>query len=112
LDDEANQMGFSSYATICVATRFMKHMSTVYEGHPASVELQEKHDLLKHESAFTIERFMACRVTNERKSFYVDVNDEGVFIALHEGPLKGGAGIVKSQYLSDRSPNYHRTWFA
>lgn len=115
LDDEAIQMGFPSYATICVATRCIDHLSKVYATqssvHPAFDELQAKYDLLKHESAFVIERFMACRFTDERESFYVDVNDEGTFIALYEGPLKG-AGIVTSQYMSDRSPDFHRTWFA
>jgi hypothetical protein len=115
LDDEAINIGFASYATICVATRCMDHMSKVYanqlSAHPALDELQAKHDLLKHQSAFVIERFMACRVTEERKSFYVDVNDEGTLIVLHEGPLKG-EGIVTSQYLFDRSPDFHRMWFA
>ena len=115
LDDEAIHMGFPSYATICVATRYLDHVSKVYaaqsSAHPGVDELHAKYDLLQRESVFVIERFMACRVTDESKSFYLDVNDEGVLIVLHEGPLKG-AGIVTSQYLSDRSPDFHRTWFA
>lgn len=114
LDDESVQMGFPSYATICVATRYMDHVSKVdaaqSSAHPALGELQAKRDLLKQKSVFVIERFVACRVTDERKSFYVDVNEEGTFIVLHDGPLKG-AGIVTSQYLSDRNPDFHQTWF-
>lgn len=115
LDDEAIHMGFPSYATICVATRYMDHVCKAYatqsSAHLALDELQTKHDLLQRESVFLTERFMACRLTDERKLFHVDVNDEGVLIDLHEGPLKG-AGIVTSRYLSDRSPDFHRTWFA
>lgn len=115
LDDEAVQMGFPSYATICVATRYMDHVSKVdatqSSAHPVLGELQAKRDFLKHNSVFVIERFVACRVTNQRKAFYVDVNEEGTFIALRDGPLKG-AGIVMSQYLSDRNPDFHQTWFA
>ena len=115
LDDEAVQMGYCSYATICVATRYMDHVLKAYAEKPkaqlALDELSKKRSLLQRESVFVIERFVACRVTSERGAFFVDVNDEGVFIALHEGQIKG-AGIVTSQYLSDRSPDYHRTWFA
>lgn len=115
LDSEAIRMGFPSYATICVATRYIDHVSKFYADQssacPALHELQAKRDFLKRESVFVIERFMACRLTDERKSFYVDVNDEGVLIDLHEGPLKM-TGIVTSRYLSARSPDFHRTWFA
>ena len=115
LDDEAVNMGFPSYATICVATRYMDHMSKIYaalpNASPVLDELRGKRNLLQRQSVFVIERFMACRLTDERKSFYVDVNDEGVVIVLRQGPVEVG-GIVTSRYLSDRSPNFHRTWFA
>ena len=116
LDDEAKNMGFSSYATICVATRYLDHLSKVYEAQPnarpALEEIRSKRDLLQRETVFVIERFMACRLLHEKKSFYVDINDEGVQIALHEGPFRGNAGTVTSQYLSDRSPDFHGKWFA
>lgn len=116
LDDEAVEMGFPSYATICVATRYMDHLSKVYgaqsSAHPALEQLRSKRDFLQRESVFVIERFMACRVTDEKKSFHVDINDEGLLIALHEGPLRGNTGVVTSQYLSDKSPDFHSTWFA
>lgn len=116
LDDEAINMGFPSYASFCVATRYMDNLSKVYaarpSAQPALSELEAKRDLLKHESVFVIERFMACRVTDEGESFYVDINEEGVFINLRGGPLKGEAGIVTSKYLSDRSSDFHSRWFA
>lgn len=114
LDEEAIKWGFPSYAAICVSTRCIDHFSNACKARPgdhsALDELLAKKDLLKSKSAFVIERFIACRLGDERKSFYVDVNAEGTFVALYEGPLKG-AGIVSSQYLSDRSPEFHRKWF-
>lgn len=115
LDDEAVQMGYPSYATICVPTRYMDHALKAYAEHPqaqlALDELRKKRSLLQREAVFVIERFMACRVASKRGAFFVDVNDEGVLIALHEGRFKG-TGVVTSRYLSDRSPDFHRTWFA
>jgi hypothetical protein len=115
LNDEAAQMGYPSYGTICVATRYMDHVSKAYSdqlnAQPALDELGKKRSLLQRESVFVIERFVACRVAGERGAFFVDVNDEGVLIALHEGRLKG-TGIVTSRYLSDRNSDFHRTWFA
>ncbi|UYK83211.1 hypothetical protein NG827_12025 [Xanthomonas sacchari] len=115
LDDEALQMGYHSYATICVSTRHIDHLVKKYTGDPkaqfALDELSKKRQLLQRESAFVIDHFVACRFASERRAFYVDVNDEGVLITLLEGQNKG-AGIVTSRYLSDRSPDFHRTWFA
>lgn len=115
LDDEAVQMGYPSYAALCVATRYMDHVLTVHaEQSNAQLALDgiiKKRGLLQRESVFVIERFFACRMTSEHRTFFVDVNDEGVLIALHEGRFKG-AGIVTSQYLSDRNPDFHRTWFS
>ncbi|MBN3343131.1 hypothetical protein H5A44_11910 [Pectobacterium brasiliense] len=115
LDDEAALMGFSSYATICVATRYMDHVSKACTDQPNAQlvleELGKKRSLLQRESVFIIERFVACRVASERRAFFVDVNDEGVLIALHKGRFTG-TGIVMSQYLSDRNPDFHRIWFS
>lgn len=115
LDDEAVRMGYPSYASICVPTRYMDYLLNKH-GHQPNVQLalddlSKKRGLLQRESVFIIERFMACRVASEHRAFFVDVNDEGVLIALHEGRIKG-TGIVTSRYLSDRSPDFHRTWFA
>ena len=116
LDDEASAMGFPSYAAMCVATRYIDHLLDVYEAqssaHSALEDLRSKREFLKRESVFTIERFIACRLTEEGKTFHVDVSEEGVLIALYEGPLRGEVGIVTSQFLSDKSPHYHSTWFA
>lgn len=115
LNDEAVRMGYPSYAAICVATRYMDHVSKAYAEQPKAQllldELSEKRALLQREPVFVIERFVACRLASERGAFLVDVTGEGVLIALHEGRIKG-TGIVRSQYLSDKSPEFHRTWFA
>lgn len=115
LDDEAAQMGYPSYATLCVPTRYMDYLLKTQGDQPnmqfALDDLSRKRNLLQGESVFVIERFVACRVARGCGAFFVDVNEEGVLIALHEGRIKG-AGIVTSRYLSDRSPDFHRTWFA
>lgn len=115
LDDEAVQMGYPSYATICVPTRYMDHVLKAHAGQPkaqfALDELSKKRSLLQRESVFVIESFVACRAASERGAFFVDVNDEGVLISLHGGRING-TGIVTSRHLSDRSPDFHRTWFA
>jgi hypothetical protein len=115
LDVESQAMGYGSYATLCTSTRFMKHLEEKYRENadmkPALDALREKSELLRRESAFTIERFVACRRVGFEEPYFVDVSDDGVFIELREGQFKG-AGMVCSQFVSDRNERFHSDWFA
>ena len=119
LDAEAQAMGYFSYDAICAPERYLKHLQrqlTSEEGMPSVlIELTKKQDILRQQTVFTIERFVACRRagagTVKTLDFFVDVTIEGVLISLSSGPF-AGAGIVSSKYMSNRSDDFHRTWFA
>jgi len=114
LDAEAQIMGYPSYGTLCTSTRYMTHLLEKYKGQdnmkPALNALKEKQDMLKKESVFIIDQFMKCRATDTKVPYHVDVQADGVLIELREGRFKG-AGIVTSEFISDRSERFHDEWF-
>lgn len=115
LDEEARCMGFPSYDAICVPSRYLTflqdQLASDEDMQPTLVELAEKSDLLQQQTAFTIERFVACRrPENTSRDFFVDVTREGVVISLHGGILE--TGVVSSMHLSHRSQQFHAIWFA
>lgn len=115
LDEEARRMGYPSYGAICVPTRYLEHvqrqLATDESMQSTLAELAEKRDLLQQQTAFTIERFVACRRAEKTLDFFVDVSEEGVIISLRDGPF-AGIGIVSSKYMSDRNEAFHSKWFA
>ncbi len=106
LNNEAQAIGYESYGTICTATRFMDYLGQKYSGQanmkPALEALHQKRDFLQQQSAFTIERYLACRIVGSREPYFLEVNDEGVLIELREGRFVGSA-IVSSRFESHYS---------
>jgi len=105
LNNEAQVIGYESYGTICTATRFMDYLGKKYIGHanmkPALDALHQKWDFLQQQSAFTIERYLACRILGSHEPYFVDVNGKGVLIELLEGRFVGAA-IVSSRFDSPK----------
>ncbi|WP_336151300.1 hypothetical protein [Acinetobacter ursingii] len=114
LDITAQQMGYKSYSEICTSAQYMKGLEDKYKDQadirPALDALRHKRDFLMRESTFIIESFFACRIPEFRKSYYVDMNSEGVIITLYEGKHQG-IGIVSSQFISSKSERFHDEWF-
>lgn len=110
LDIEAREIGYESYTTICTSIRFMDYLKQKYSGQASMTSaldaLHQKRGLLQQQSAFTIERYLACRIVGSREPYYVDINDEGVLIELREGRF-AGAGVVSSRFLSGRNDLLH-----
>jgi len=115
LDEEARRMGHPSYSAICVPTRYLEHvqrqLATDASMQPTLAELLQKRDLLQQQTAFTIERFVACRRAEKTPDFFVDVSEDGVIISLRDGPF-ASTGIVSSMHMSDRNAEFHGKWFA
>lgn len=115
LDKEAHDLGYPSYGAICVPTRYFEHVQKQLEAAEGMdsilVELKDKFDLLRQQTAFTIEQFIACRIAKKTSSFFVDVNCEGVLISLQDGPFNV-TGIVSSNHMSARNKEFHNKWFA
>jgi len=115
LDKEAQAMGYPSYGAICVPTRYLEHVQRQLTNdprmRPTLLEVTEKRTLLQQQTVFTIERFVTCREAAEVRDFFVDVTSEGVLISLLSG-TSTNTGIVSSKHMSDRSGDFHRTWFA
>lgn len=114
LDSESRELGFQSYSAICTPSRFLKDLKlkwqTEVEMKDLLTSLNEKESLLQRESVFTIDRFVACRISTERKPYFVDVSSEGVHITLRDG-IAESSGIVSSKFFSERSPEFHRHHF-
>ena len=93
LNDEAQAIGYESYATICNATRFMDYLGrkNVEKANmtPALDALHRNRAVLQQRSAFIIDRFLACRTLGVHEPYFIDVNGKDVMIELFEGRFAG-----------------------